>query len=80
MCRIDARSPALARENMSVISAASFGCIDRFDAIRNCDSVGSLTGAVAEAGAAIAEASGTRRSGATGLSPSFRRTSAGVPG
>ena len=39
LCRISARSLALARENISLISAASFGCIDRFDAIRNCTSV-----------------------------------------
>ena len=45
LCRISARSLALAPKNMSLISAASFGCIDRFDCIRNCASVSGLTGA-----------------------------------
>ena len=45
LCRISARSLALAPKNMSLISAASFGCIDKFDAIRNCASVGGLAGA-----------------------------------
>ena len=63
LSRIKARSLALARENISLISAASFGCIDRFDAIRNCASVGGRAGGVkggAKGGeAAISRASGT---------------------
>ena len=38
------RSLALALKNIPLISAASFGCIDRLDAIRNCASLGGLTG------------------------------------
>ena len=44
LCRICARSLALAAKNMSLISAASLGRIDRFDAIRSSASVGVRAG------------------------------------
>ena len=65
-------------KNMSLISAASFGCIDRFDAIRICASVGGLTVGAAAGSAGISSASGTRRPGLCGFSPSLLRTSGGV--
>jgi hypothetical protein len=45
---------------MSLISAASVGCIDKFDAIRNCTSLDGFTGVAAEEIAGISGASGTR--------------------
>jgi hypothetical protein len=65
---------------MSMISAASFGCIDKFDAIRSSASVGILIGGTSDGEKGIPEAGGTRGSEAAGLSPSFLRTSIGVPG
>ena len=66
---------------MSLISAASFGCIDRLEAIRNSASVGALIGGAAgEGGAAISAAAGMRCPDDAGLSPSFFNTSIGVPG
>ena len=80
LCRIWVRSLALAAKNMSLISAASFGCIDRFDAIRICASVGGLTVGAAAGLAGISSATGTRRPGCCGFSPSRFRTSGGVAG
>jgi len=79
-CKIKARPPALAWKNMSLISAASLGCIDKFDAIRNCTSLDGFTGGAVEQVAGISGASGTRWSGLAGFSPSFLATSTGVPG
>ena len=79
LCRISARSLALAAKNMSLISAASFGRIESVDAILNCASVscgfsgGAPTGAVA-----IAAATGSGWCGRR--SPSLSMISAGVPG
>ena len=64
---------------VSLISAASFGCIDRLDAIRNCASLSGLTGG-ADRGAGNSSANGARWSGPAGFNPSCLRTSTGVPG
>ena len=80
LCRIKARSLALARKNMSLISAASFGCIDRFDDDRrNCAALGGSTGGAAEGGG-ISRARGAFPSGLERRSPNLFRTSTGVPG
>ena len=80
LCRIKARSLALARKNMSLISAASFGCIDRFDAIRNCASLGALAGGAASR--LRRNLGGERHAlvGTGGFQPELFNISAGVPG
>src|SRR6185437_3753093 len=80
LCRISARSLALAAKNMSLISAASFGRIDRLEAIRNCASVGALTGTASRGAVAIAGATGTIWAGCERRSPSLLMISAGVAG
>jgi hypothetical protein len=80
LCRISARSLALAVKNMSLISAASLGRIDKFDAIRNCASVGVLTGGASGAGVGIADATGTIWLGEERRNPSLFKISAGVAG
>jgi hypothetical protein len=70
LCRIRTRSLGPAPKNIPLISAASVGCIDKVEAIRNCTSRGALIRGAAEGiagiglaginSAAISWASGTR--------------------
>src|SRR3954447_1805345 len=80
LCRIVARSPALAAKNMSLISAASFGRIDRLEAIRNCASVGTLAAAAADGAVGIADAVGMIWPGWVRRNPSLFMISIGVAG
>ena len=63
LCRISARSLALAEKNMSLISAASFGRIDRLEAIRSSASVGARAAGAMAGAAGIAGATGRIWSG-----------------
>src|ERR1700710_110776 len=78
LCRISARSLALAAKNMSLISAASFGRIDRLEAIRNCASVGALAAGASDGAEAIAGAAGMAWPGRVRRNPSLFMISNGV--